>query len=208
MSPAEKYAAADDDFDAEHGILKNRAGLTDPAALDRAETRANQAGFADLILHYSETHRFDDSDVRFIHRALFQDVFTWAGTYRRVDIASADIRWCHAQFIGSEMKRFGRMLAELSPLSPNLPYDDIIHRLARVHGELVVIHPFRDGNGRTTRTLVNLLLLQADYEPVGQPLFYSKDIRPLYHRAIREIWAEVDYRRLETLLRYLIPPKA
>lgn len=208
MVSSGKYNANDPDFDETTGVLRNMLGITDPAVLEHVETEAIAKGFDELILSYSETHVFGEADVRRIHHTLFRDVFSWAGTYRHVDISSESIRWCHAQFIDNEMQRFGKLLTELSPLSPDMDYEEVIRRLARIHGELIVIHPFRDGNGRTTRTLEDLLLLQAKYEPISQPLFYRKDIRPLYHLAIQEVWRRMDYRRLEALLRFLIPPKA
>jgi cell filamentation protein len=105
------------------------------------------------------------------------------------------------------MARYGALLAELTPLTPDLPHGEVVRRLARLHGELIVIHPFRDGNGRTTRVLQNLLLLQAEYDPIDSPDFHAEDIRPIYHQAVREVWARMDYGRLETLLTYLIAPK-
>lgn len=208
MTPPGKYNADDSDFDASAGILRNKLGIVDPVALELAETAAIAQGFDELILSYSDTHVFTEADVRHIHHTFFRDLFNWAGTYRQVDISSESIRWCHAQFIDKEMRRFGELLSSLSPFSPEMDHSEVVRRLARIHGELIVIHPFRDGNGRTTRALQDLLLLQAKYEPISQPLFYSEDVRPLYHQAIRDVWARMDYRRLETLLRYFIPHKA
>ncbi|MBI2236584.1 MAG: hypothetical protein HYU60_06500 [Magnetospirillum sp.] len=53
--------------------------------LERAETQANENGFRDLILSYSETHVFGEADVRHIHRTLFNDVFAWAGERAAAD---------------------------------------------------------------------------------------------------------------------------
>lgn len=112
---------------------------------------------------YSEKHHFTDQDVRTIHKWFLGDIYIWAGTYRSVDLSSENIRYCHAKYIHNSMKSFGVMLAETTPsFSPLWPKDEILKRLAKIHGELIIIHPFRDGNGRTTRLLCNLLLMQAE----------------------------------------------
>lgn len=99
--------------------------------------------------------------MRDLHKLFLGEIFEWAGKYRIVDISSPQIRWCHAQFIESELERYSKLLSELTPFSPDLSREEIINRLVKVHGELIVIHPFRDGNGRTTRLLCDLLLGQA-----------------------------------------------
>lgn len=164
--PNDKYDATDSAFDKANGILRNKLGITDPAELERLENAALIAAYDSAALSYSETHAFTADDVRYLHRLFLGDIFAWAGTYREVDISSDDIRWCHAAHIPAEMERYGQRLGRLTPFLPSLPRDQVLSQLAELHAELVVIHPFRDGNGRMTRLLCNLLLMQAERAPI------------------------------------------
>lgn len=68
----------------------------------------------------------------------------------------------------------------------------------------MVIHPFRDGNGRTTRILTNLLLMQAELPPIRLASFDDAEVRTEYHAAIREAWSTVRYDRLISLFDRLV----
>lgn len=204
MTPAEKYDVDDPAFDAGHGVLRNRRGIVDAGELERAESDCLLAAYDMAALSYSETHRFSEADVRDLHRSFLGPLFDWAGTYRAVDLSSAGIRWCHAAHIGKEMARFGKRLTELTPFAPSMDRRTLLARLAEVHGELVVIHPFRDGNGRTARLLCDLMLMQAEQPPIHFGAFDDREIREEYHRAIREVWAKVEYGRLIALLDRLL----
>lgn len=202
---SEKYESDDPLVDPKSGILINKLGLTDEKTLERAESRALVSAYDLAAQHYSETHRFTPDDVCHLHRMFLSDIFDWAGEYRRVDISSPDIRWCHAKFIGKEMDRFGKLLAEKTPFDPTWSREKILAALAEIHGEFIVIHPFRDGNGRTGRMLVNLLLMQAERLPIQMGAFDDKQARKEYFAAIREVWAKMDYARLIRFFDQLLP---
>lgn len=206
MAPGEKYDVDDPAFDAAHGVLRNRRSITDAVELERAENNCLISAYESAALSFSETHRFSEADVRDLHRLFLGSLYEWAGSYRIVDISSADIRWCHAAHIGKEMARLGQRLSALTPLVPTLDRPTFLSHLAELHGGLVVIHPFRDGNGRTTRILTNLLLMQAEKPPIRLASFDDAEVRKEYHAAIREVWAAVDYRRLMALFDRLIEP--
>lgn len=206
MAPGEKYDVDDPAFDEAHGVLRNRRGITDTVELERAENDCLISAYESAAMSFSETHCFSESDVCDLHRLFLGSLYEWAGRYRTVDISSADIRWCHAAHVGKEMARLGQRLSALTPLVPMLDRPTFLSRLAELHGELVVIHPFRDGNGRTTRILTNLLLMQAEKPPIRLASFDDVEVRKEYHAAIREAWAAVDYRRLTALFDRLIEP--
>lgn len=203
----EKYDVNDPLWDNNHGILLNKRGITNEKKLILEEAEALSQAYENTLLHYSDTHIFTESNVLHLHKLFLKEIYQWAGEYRTVDISSVDIRWCHARFIHTEMKRFSNMLSSLTPFSANLTRKEILDRLAKIHGELIVIHPFRDGNGRVTRLLCDLLLMQAGYEPVQKDIFYEPKSREKYHAAIQEVWKEAKYTKLVKVLETLIPPK-
>ena len=207
-STSHRYSTNDPDFDATHGVLKNILGLTDEQALEQAENQALIEAYDEAAIAYSENDVFTSSDVCHLHKKFLGKIYKWAGSYRTIDLSSPGIRWCHAKFIEKEMQKFGARLEELTPFSPDLTREEIIARLAEIHGELVVIHPFRDGNGRTTRLLCDLLLMQAELPPISPTVFDDKKTREEYFAAIRDVWTKVDYSGLIQLFEQLVAVKS
>jgi cell filamentation protein len=156
-----------------------------------------------LFSSYTDTHQFTVQDVQNIHRVWLSPLFDWAGDYRTVDIVSDDIRWCHAQHIDSEMKKWGKNLKESTPFTPKMSESEMLQKITYLHGEFIMIHPFRDGNGRTIRLLMDLLLLQSGRKPTVHKLS-NKSFREMYHKAIRQIWIRNDYSELEAILKGLL----
>lgn len=205
MHSSDKYEMDDPDFDVEHGVLKNKLAITDEQKLEHAENQALVQAYDTAALKYQETHTFSSDDVREIHRMFLGDIYTWAGKYRDIDISSPGIRWCHALFIEAQMAEFSDRLAKLTPFSPDMTRDELLARSAEIHGEFIMIHPFRDGNGRTCRLLGDLLLMQAEMRPMKLTDLNDVEIREEYFAAIRDVYAKVDYTRLIKVFDRLIP---
>jgi len=102
-----------------------------------------------------------EADIREIHRmVLGRSLADEAGRYstRQRFIAGADVRFPTPAEIGPLMGDFGQWLGSV-PASPETAFE--------AHYRLVAIHPFSNGNGRTARLLMNLILLKAGYPPVA-----------------------------------------
>jgi len=127
-SRSDKYSGHDDLFDEEHGVLRNRLGITDAEELGVAENECLIRAYGAALAGYDEGHRFDEEDVRHLHRLFLGPVFEWAGTYRRVDISSPGIRYCHAAYIEDNMKAFSKRLAALTPFSEGMGKEEVVRR--------------------------------------------------------------------------------
>ena len=204
MFQTSRYQANDPNFDQKHGVLRNKLGIVDATELEHRENEALISAYDSAALNYSDTHRFTSKDVCDLHKLFLGGIFDWAGNYRQVDISSEGIHWCHALHIQTEMQNYEKRLARLTPFSLKLSRKELLSRLAELHGELIVIHPFRDGNGRTVRLLCDLLLMQAGHPPIQSGAFDNKKTRDEYFVAIREILNKVNYQPLARLLDRLI----
>ena len=91
-----------------------------------------------------------------IHRHLFQDMYTWNGQLRDVPIARNGVKFCPPEEVPVRLDKLLNRLSEENYLSNCIP-DELIARLAYYFGELNNIHPFRDGNGRTQRSFVDVV---------------------------------------------------
>ena len=201
---SDKYSAKDPLFDEEHGVLKNLLGITDKDDLYSIEIKNLTRAYKAAALLYETDHHFTATDVCALHKIFLGTIYTWAGNYRDIDISSPGIRYCHASYIPENMKAFSKRLTELTPFHDGLGKEEITRRVAEIHGELILIHPFRDGNGRTTRLLCDLLLMQAGYNPLDTSIFYDKKFIDRYHHAIQSAWHSGDYAELISLFSPLI----
>jgi cell filamentation protein len=141
--------------------LRNLRGIVDPLEMDRLETAALATTLDALINEVDRDHRFVASDVCRMHERWLGGMYDWAGKYRSVNIGKDGFMFAAANMIGKLMDDF-----ETSALKRCTPcrfqdVDSIVAAMAEVHVELVLIHPFRDGNGRTSRLLATLMGLQA-----------------------------------------------
>ena len=142
-------------------VLKNRPGINSPQEMDDAEARALERTMAVLVGQYDEKHRFTAADLRVIHKSWLGEIYEWAGDYRQVNVSKGDFPFAAAARVPVLMEQFERdVLARYTPCNFS-ERADIVRALAETHVELVLIHPFREGNGRLARVLSILMALQA-----------------------------------------------
>lgn len=137
-------------------ILPNRLGLHSAEAIGLAEF----TGFLNAELQLTEAlsarTKFTAAYIRQMHKLALGDVYAFAGKWREVNLSKGGFVFPMAQFLPTIMDTFERdMLSRL----PNryTSRDDLIRDVAMIHAELLFIHPFREGNGRTARLLANLM---------------------------------------------------
>lgn len=139
-------------------VLKNKAGLRKPDALERFET-AMTFKRADEPL---PSGRLSATHYRNIHHHLFQDVYNWAGQYRTVRMSKGGNSFCYPEHISAEMTKLFQELRNQGFLK-ELPRADFVKQASHFIAELNAIHPFREGNGRTQLTLLALLSDHAEH---------------------------------------------
>lgn len=125
--------------------------------------------YAELLLttQLTEKTKFDVDYIKNIHFLALKDVYTFAGNFRTVNISKQGFMFPTARFLDQSMQEFQtEILNKL--LNEYVKLDSVffIEDLARAHAELLYIHPFREGNGRTARVLLNLMLRKNGWEPL------------------------------------------
>jgi len=101
-----------------------------------------------------------------MHQMWMGGIYEWAGRYRRVNLSKGAFPFAAAARIPDLMDAF-----EKGPLQRFTPcvfetQPEVAHALAVVHTELLLIHPFREGNGRVARMLAIVMAAQADLPPL------------------------------------------
>lgn len=148
---------ADDDY-----LLKNnKLGITTIEQLERAEQYAFMIRALQVETERYTIKQLTKQSFCALHHHLFQDIFTFAGEFRDVQLSKGNTRFCQAQFLDvmadelfAEMRREGNWETTAQAAE----------RLAYFKAELNMLHPFREGNGRTIRIFLHAYARTKGYE--------------------------------------------
>jgi cell filamentation protein len=165
--------------------------------MEEAETQALWVAQATALKQYGRHHRFTSADIRRLHRMWLGSIYPWAGNYRTLNIGKDGCQFAHAPLIPRLMAVFSKDV--LRRHTPCGAIADVIaaRSLAEVHAELILIHPFRDGNGRLARLVAVLMASQAGINPLRLSVLAGRGKRT-YVQAIHAAMSR-DYAPLETL---------
>lgn len=106
--------------------------------------------------------KFDLKHLCGIHKFIFRDVYPFAGTLRDEDISKGNFRFAAARFLTEQTNYLLHELKEENFLK-ELSFDKFVDRLTYYLTELNVLHPFREGNGRTQREFIRCLALESGH---------------------------------------------
>lgn len=142
-------------------VLRNFLGIKRKREIDILEWEALQNTIAHAIQNYSVSHRFTIPDIIKLHKMWLGKIYPWAGQYRQVNMSKDGFYFAAANQIKKLMTQFERKYLEKYTPCNLQTLGEIAKAIAIIHTELILIHPFRDGNGRVARLLANLMALQA-----------------------------------------------
>ena len=128
--------------------VENKLGLTSSADLAREEERISKKKalwlFESGILDQLEAGKF--SSLKQIHKYLFDEIYDFAGELRTVNISKGNFRFAPLMYLEAALENIDKM--------PQSTFDEIVEKYV----EMNIAHPFREGNGRSTRIWLDLLL--------------------------------------------------
>jgi cell filamentation protein len=142
-------------------ILVNKLNIQNHKRLLDAERKLTNLRILDL-LENPVKGSFDLTHLQAIHRYIFQDIYTWAGKIRTVDIAKKTM-FCKVQFIQSQANDIFRKL-KMDHYLEGFSQRDLALKLAFYFSEINALHPFREGNGRSQREFIRELALHNGYK--------------------------------------------
>lgn len=153
-------------------VLANKLGIVRVRDIQQAESEALLSLTESLVLELTDSHRAGVDDLRSFHRQWLQDIYPWAGEYRQVNMGKGGFQFAAAHRIPHLMAEYDRDVLAVDTPCRGMDEERLIRALARTHAEFVLIHPFREGNGRLARLLNTLMAFQA-----GQPALDYGGIR-------------------------------
>ena len=140
--------------------LENRLNITDSDELAREEERISKKKAADLfdnkLLDSFPAGKFDT--LQAIHKYLFEDILDFAGEIRTVNLAKGNFRFAPSMYLQAALDNIDKM--------PQSNFDEIIEKYV----EMNIAHPFREGNGRSTRIWLDHILKNK----IGKVVDWSK----------------------------------
>lgn len=146
-------------------VLRNLLGVVDPAEMARIETKALLHATEHALDEIEPDHVFIADDVCQLHKEWLSAIYPWAGTYRQVVMSKGGFAFAAPAHIPMLMAEYERdVLAHHTPCAGTT--GEVASSLSIAHVELVLIHPFREGNGRLARLLSLLMGLQAGLPPL------------------------------------------
>ena len=140
--------------------LKNLLDLRTDDELSEAESRISAA--AAELLEFIEPP-YSLNTLKLIHNALFSRIYNWAGEIRTSKISKGNTQFCMPNRIEPEAEKEFRKMAAASWFE-GYARDALVNAIAESYGSLNVVHPFREGNGRTQRILFEWIIVNAGYE--------------------------------------------
>ena len=140
--------------------LENKLGITDSAKLAQEEEKITKKKALELfdkkIIDTFEVGTF--KGLQEIHKYLFEDIYEFAGKIRDENISKGNFRFAPVMYLKEALKNIDKM--------PQKTYDEIIEKYV----EMNIAHPFREGNGRSTRIWLDRILIKE----LGQVVDWSK----------------------------------
>ena len=140
--------------------LENKLGITNSAELAREEERISKRKAVELFesgtLDKLAPGRF--ASLQAIHKTLFEDIYDFAGELRTVNFAKGNFRFAPLMYLEVALGNIDKM--------PQSTFDEIIEKYV----EMNIAHPFREGNGRSTRLWLDQMLKAG----IGQVVDWSK----------------------------------
>lgn len=141
-------------------VLKNKLGINNQIELAKAEERATKIK-AIRLFETGELNSFEVgtfAGLAQIHKYLFEDVYEFAGKIRTENISKSNFRFASAMYLEEALEKIDEM--------PQSNFDEIIEKYI----EMNIAHPFREGNGRSTRIWLDMILKKE----IGKVIDWSK----------------------------------
>ena len=163
-------------------VLKNKLGITDENALDKAESMMVRTRMA--LLYNSGFSEFSTTGICKLHKILFGDVYDWAGKYREINIQKCErilvgksVWYSNWDTIDKDLNKIWKKINAVDWQSLNR--EDFAKKITKLFSAIWQVHPFREGNTRTTVMMIALFVehygYYFDYELISSSAGYVRN---------------------------------
>lgn len=143
-------------------VLINNYGIVDAEELAEAERQVSARQLT-YLSNDPPASTINLDYLKLLHKLAFEDIYPWAGEFRTVNIAKGNL-FCSWEYLESQGKVIFDELASENYLLDVVDIDKMAKRLAYYLSEINVLHPFREGNGRIQRLLIQIMANRAGFD--------------------------------------------
>lgn len=168
MSDRYQVDGAEGEFEpgSDRQVLRNLVGIQAPDDMNELELLLLGQLYDEVLIQQLPDRALSVADLKNWHQLWLGNVYPWAGQERSVNMGKGGFQFAAAGQIPRLLADFERQhLARWTPCERLTP-DELIEAIAVTHVEFILIHPFREGNGRLSRLLADVMAAQAGHEPL------------------------------------------
>ncbi len=171
-----KYLVEDNFYYPGTQIPKNKLNIKNCDLLNEVEKQALDW----LYINHLENipKKFSASYIYKLHNKLFGKIYEWGGTYRNVDISKGKTRFANCRFIPELMQEWEKLNNDFINFAEDKKSFSII--LSKIAIEFNAIHPFREGNGRIIRFVLDQMVMIAGYQEIWGHVKFSEKFEKKY----------------------------
>lgn len=152
--------------DSDDQVLANKLGITASVEMNEAELVLLEQLYQSVFEEQFPEGQLSVALLKSWHRRWLDNIYKWAGQERSVNISKGGFMFAPAAQLPKLLNEFDtKYLAHYTPCS-GMDEEQLITAIAITHVELILIHPFREGNGRLSRLLADVMAVQAGYKPL------------------------------------------
>lgn len=165
-------------------VLANKLGVTKPADIDEAELVLLQKLYESVLRDHLPHGRIRAHNLKNWHKRWLGNIYAWAGQVRTVNMSKGGFPFAPATQVPRLLSDFDRGC--LAAYTPCVGFDhlQLTEAIAVTHVEFILMHPFREGNGRISRLLADVMAVQAGRGPLDYSSWEQN--RPDYILAIQQ----------------------
>lgn len=165
-------------------VLANKLGVTDPADIDEAELVLLQKLYESVLQDHLPQSRIRTHHLKNWHKRWLGNIYAWAGQVRTVNMSKGGFPFAPASRVPRLFADFDRTC--LGVYTPCMGFDHVqlTEAIAVTHVEFILMHPFREGNGRISRLLADVMAVQAGHGPLDYSSWEQN--KPDYILAIQQ----------------------
>ncbi|WP_213991513.1 Fic family protein [Sodalis sp. dw_96] len=148
-------------------VLANKLGISKPDEINGAELVLLEKFYQTIFEQQFPLGRITLAMIKSWHRRWLESVYEWAGQERTVNISKGGFMFAPSAQLPKLLSEFEKKyLAKYTPCS-GMDKEQVTEAIAIVHVELILIHPFREGNGRLSRLLADVMAVQGGFNPLN-----------------------------------------
>ena len=184
----------------ESELFPNKLNLRNREEIDKSEFEGFLLAELSLTEELTSQTKFNIKYIKRIHKLSLGHLYSFAGKFRTVNMSKGGFLFPAAKFISQNMDNFEKEI--LLNLPAKYESDKaLIKDIAKVHGEFLFIHPFREGNGRTSRVLANLMARKQGIKGLNFEKI-TENVFPEYVIAVQSV-ADRNYEPMEKIIKLI-----